>query len=424
MRLCLPLVLLFVVACGQNDAISRDSDAWVAERDTLGDTIIVRTVSGSTWGKPARLVPRITIGVAEGDENLMLGNMRAVAVAPDGSIYVSEDTPILKKFGPDGTFIKVFGRLGSGPGEYRNPDGGLAVLKDGRVVIRDPGNGRLNLFTADGQPAGSWRIRSSFNTSRRLYADTAGNLYTLILFDPEARVDDWVMGLQQFSPDGTLGDSIRAPAWEYEPAEIKAEKEGSSSVNNVPFTVSDSWAWSPLGYYIGGVTSAYRIEVFRPGSPLRIERNAPPVPVQPEEAADHRRVVNDNMVMNYPGWVWNGPDVPRIKPPFREVYAGDDGRIWVLLSRPGVKDSTGERRSGTGSGRYSVPIWSEPVAFDLFEPDGRYLGEVMAPDGFQTWPEPIFRGDTVWAAVEDADGVRYIHRMEIEREIAPSRETP
>ena len=411
-----PLLLFLVLACAGKEGPARDPQAWRAEQDTVGDTIIVRTVSGSTWGKPRRLVTRVTIGVAEGDEDLMLGDVRALAVAADGSVYLTEGAPALKKFGPDGAFVKVFGRVGSGPGEYRSPDGGLAVLKDGRVVIRDPGNGRLSVYTADGEPAETWRIQSSFNTSRRLYADTAGNLYTLILFDPEARVEDWVMGLQRFSPNGTKADSIRAPKWQYERGQIKGEKEGSSSVNDVPFSPRESWAWSPLGYYVGGVSTGYRIEVFRPGSPLRIERNAPPVPVQPAEAADLKRVATDNMVRNFPGWVWNGPEVPRVKPPFREVYAGDDGRIWVLVSRPGVEDSTAETMAGTGSFRYAVSIWQEPVAFDVFEPDGRYLGEVQAPEGFQKWPEPVFRGDTVWAAMEDSDGVRYIHRMEILRD--------
>jgi hypothetical protein len=124
------------------------------------------------------------------------------------------------------------------------------------------------------------------------------------------------------------------------------------------------------------------------------------------------------MVRSYPGWVWNGPDIPRVKPAFRAVYAADDGRIWVRLSRPGVRDSTAETEAGTGARTFSIPTWREPVAFDVFEPDGRYLGEVQAPAGFQTWPEPVFRGDTAWAAIEDSDGVRYIHRMEIVRDSA------
>ena len=408
---CLVLLLL---ACGRKGDAPGHSHEWTAERDSVGDTLIVRTVSGSIWPATGHLVTRVSIGVADGDENLMLSSPRGLAVGPDGSIYVSDQGPALRRFGPDGRFIQKIGREGSGPGEYRQPDGGLAVLRDGRVILRDPGNGRFAIYTADGQPLDTWRVRSGFNTGRRLYTDTLGNAYTLILIDPNASVFDWVMGLQCYAPDGTPGDSLKVPMWKYDRAQISGERDGSSSINEVPFSPEASWAFSPLGYFVGGVSTSYRIDLFRPGSTLRIERRIAPVPVDPAEAEDRKRVETDNMVRNFPGWVWNGPDIPRTKPPFRQVYAGEDGRIWVLVSRPGVKDPTAVPMEGSGDLAHAVTTWKEPVAFDVFDPDGRYLGEVAAPDGFQTYPEPVFRADTVWATVEDANGVRYIHRMEIE----------
>jgi hypothetical protein len=412
----LPLLsLCLAIGCSDKGATTA-RDGWLAERDTVGDTVVVRTVSGSVWEVPSRLVTRVSIGVAEGDENLMLADLQGLAVAPDGSIYLTENTPTLKRFGPDGAFIEVIGRMGSGPGEYRRPDGGLAVLPDGRVVIRDPGNGRLSVYTADGDPLTTWRMRTGFSTSRKIYVDSAGSLYTLVLVDPQASVFDWVMGLQRYRGDGTAADTLIAPRWNYQRAQISGSREGNQSINDVPFAAEAHWTWSPLGYFVGGVSNAYRITLFRSGAPLRIERQAPPVPVQADEAADHRRVATDNMVRNFPGWVWNGPDIPATKPPFRAVYAGDDGRIWVLVSRPGAKDSAATPSVGSGDQAYSVATWKEPVAFDVFEADGRYLGQVAAPKGFQNYPEPTFRGDTVWAAVEDADGVRYVQRLEIVRD--------
>ena len=417
-----PLLLAGALALGacSDKGGSAAERGWVARQDTLGDTVVVRTVSGSVWGTPARLEEQLSIGVADGAEELMLGNVRALAVGRDGTIHVLEGTPTLKQFSATGEYMRTIGRLGSGPGEYRRPDGGLAVLSDGRIVVRDPGNGRMATFSSDGTPLTTWRISSTFNTSRKLYRDSADNLYTLVLVEPADDPADWRLGVQRYGPDGTPGDSIAAPHWTWDRAIIKAQREGSTSVSDVPFSPESHWAFSPLGYMVGGLATAYRIDIFRPEGTLRIEREAPPVPVASDEASDLRREATEEMQSEYPGWTWNGPDVPATKPPFRELFVGEDGRIWVVVSRPGIKDPSVEAGSGE-AGRPVPAAWSEPVAFDVFEPDGRYLGEVTTPAGFLASPEPVFRADTVWATAEDADGVRYVKRYAVTRDTTAAR---
>ena len=48
--------------------------------------------------------------------------------------------------------------------------------------------------------------------------------------------------------------------------------------------------------------------------------------------------------------------------------------------------------------------WEEPLRYDVFEPDGVYLGAVVPPDEFSPYPNPVFDGDHVWAVTRDELG--------------------
>jgi hypothetical protein len=55
----------------------------------------------------------------------------------------------------------------------------------------------------------------------------------------------------------------------------------------------------------------------------------------------------------------------------------------------------------------------EPVAFDVFEEDGTYLGRVVNDMGFSTFPTPVFGSQYVWAATSDELGVERVVRFRI-----------
>jgi hypothetical protein len=414
----LATLVLAAAACGGSE--QPRAAAWQAEYDTIGDTVVVRTVAGSVWGDTAELVADITIGEFEGRDEYMFGRVRSLAVGPDGSIYVFDSHAMeLRKYAPDGTYVATFGREGGGPGEYKRPDGGLAVLPDGRVLLRDPGNTRIGVYSPTGEYIDSWRIRGSFNTSRPLHVDTAGNSHTLILLDAQAEVTDWTFGLVRYTPEGMPSDTIPAPRYDYEPPELVASHvdgdNRSMSVNNVPFAPDVEWTYSPLGYMVGGVSTRYAIELFiAPGRVLRIERgNWDPVPVLDAERAEQERIMTANMRQTEPGWHWKGDPIPATKPPWGGFFVGERGRIWVLLHQEAYQiesDEEPEERPG----EIPTRTWVEPVAFDVFEPDGRYLGMVRAPRGFSRYPHPVFRSDTVWATVRDELEVPYVVRFHIQ----------
>ena len=119
-----------------------------------------------------------------------------------------------------------------------------------------------------------------------------------------------------------------------------------------------------------------------------------------------------------PSWRWNGPPIPPTKPVLRALYAGKDGRIWARLYQPGERLPDDELEPGP-DGLPPVAQFREPVVFDVFEKDGRYLGRVASPARFSTRPRPIFRGGHVRSTERDELGVQYVVRYRIAAESEP-----
>ena len=80
-----------------------------------------------------------------------------IAVAPDGSLYVSDGygNCRIHHFTSEGELIHSWGEPGTGPGEFHVPHG-VFVLDDGRVVVADRENDRIQVFDADGSFLEIW----------------------------------------------------------------------------------------------------------------------------------------------------------------------------------------------------------------------------------------------------------------------------
>jgi len=408
------LLLLATTGCGGEGAAAAGG-VWEAVTDTVGDTVAVRTVSGSLEGE-GRLVAEVEIGVLEGPPELMFGQITAIDVGPDGSVYVVDrQVPEVRVFGPDGAHRATLGRPGEGPGELNGPDGGLAVLSDGRVLVRDPQNNRIQVYGPDGEPLETWPLRTGFTTSNPLWRDRDDNVHTQVLMDAEADIADWKMGLARITPDGETVDTLPVPDADYEPPflEARVESEGGRGVSRtgVPFSPSESWAFHPDGYFVHGVSTAYALTLLRPEGPLRIERVHGPVPVTAGERDEERARVTRDMRGTRPDWRWNGPEIPHTKPPYRSVDVGRDGRIWVLVSRPALEVDDPDYDPTDPE---SVPDrWREPLAFDVFEADGRYLGRLDAPMEMSRYPRPVLDGGSVWAVTRDELDVQRVVRYRV-----------
>lgn len=410
--LCLGPGLLFAACSG---ADGPDRVAWEAVRDTVGDTILVRTVGGSVWGE-ARLVEEVRIGRLDGPDEYTFGQLAAIAAGPDGNVYaLDRQGPVLRAYSADGTYLRDLGRPGEGPGELKQVDSGLSFLPDGRLLVRDPGNARITVFGPDGEYETEWRIRGSSFTSTPLYVDRDGNTYVQQFeYDPEGSR----YSLEVRAPDGTIRDTVAMPEPEDVPR-LVATREGpggtSSSSRNVPFWPTRSTSLSIDGEVIVGRSGPYEIEIPREsGGVLRIQKDYEPVAVLPGERENMRERTVHSMRGTDPGWDWDGPAIPDTKPAFRNFFVDHDGRVWVHLYSDAEPIPEAEIVEPEPGSNEMPPLrWREPNRFDVFEPDGTYLGRLEAPTGFTYYPQPSIRGDTMWAVVRDALDVPYLIRFRI-----------
>jgi hypothetical protein len=185
------------------------------------------------------------------------------------------------------------------------------------------------------------------------------------------------------------------------------------SVSGIPFSPEEETALTPMGYWIHGISTEYAFTLLKEEGPLRIEKVQEPVPVAPGEKAEEEAFATRNMRGVNPNWRWSGPGIPDFKAPFEAIYGGEDGTIWVQVAQPGVR---GEDPDYDPTDPEDLPDeWREPVLFDVFQEDGRYLGAVRAPEGFTPRsPQPIFTREWVLAVARDEYNVESVVRFRVQ----------
>jgi hypothetical protein len=423
LALAIPLTGLSA-ACSR--AGSRES-GWVAEIWMEGEVRTVRTVRGSVWGEPARLVVETSIGGGWDEEGQILGQVVSIATDAERIYVLDMQIPAVRVYDDQGRHLFDIGRAGSGPGEFRQPTSLACDIGSGRLFVRDGSEDRINVFSRDGETLATWRLNIGMQTNRPLVLTSERRLFTPIVIRSvsEGRSDRWAM--VECGPQGATGDTLFPPELSFRPAELVAVRNGRIKSTRVPFSPTAVWSMSPRGSMIAGVSGDYRLWIRHcDGRTTVIEKEGQPVPVVPEEKSWHRRVILADMNRWLPGWAWNGPDIPDRKPAFSEIMADRDGRIWILRPGPGQRREECTEDPSDLLTSLQNPCWQDAQMLDVFEESGRFLGEVGLPEGIRLAsgpfsPRPHIEGATVVALVEREGGYPAVVRFPM---VTSAREDP
>jgi hypothetical protein len=370
-------------------AVACDRDARAAcETESLH---VVANTGGGTWAEQrleSQLMELWRAGAPE--TNLRLGYPSSIAVSPSGYVAVADfELDQVFVFSPDGTPLGTWPR-----GHSVEKPVAVTWATDNRLHILDIVASTLLTTDAEGsllhqQPVSEHFLASVMGAGGLDWAGILPN--GTVYFQPMAPLNQeatdpgestWTLWRQTV---GTVSiDTI---------AQAPARLFGYTMRARTPIP---SWprlrvaTGGPGLLAVGGEDGAYRIRIYdEDGQPIRtVCRDAEPLPLTAEERGEVEREVDAELLREAPQ-----PSSPAA---FGHFFLSTEGRLFVQRDRPFVVTAD----------PYTAVHGNAGGLFDVFDEEGRYLGELRAPDGVRlraAW------GDRVWGLEHSAsDGLQLV----------------
>ena len=123
---------------------------WLSPTDGARAQEVIELPGEDRWLE-AHFEEVYRVGVADGEPWEEFGRIRELGFDGDGNLYVFDSTAgRIVVVGPDGSFVREFGRLGEGPGEFKFALA-MAVMADGQVVVADACHRAYLIFDEHGE---------------------------------------------------------------------------------------------------------------------------------------------------------------------------------------------------------------------------------------------------------------------------------
>lgn len=355
----------------------------------------------------------LAIGLADGPEEYLFGQIADVATGPDGEIVVVDyQAHSVRVFDRDGRFVRHVGAEGDGPGEYRFPLR-AAITDDGIIGICHRRG--VTLFEQDGVLAdfaisipGGWCRLSSASSGGMIISKEPRCNY--VGFRCGWHSEWWTYLL---SASGAVTDSFPTPA-----PRLTINLE-TLDFPSLPYLIS---RWRPDGSRIHIWTADPEIEIDHAprdpgggGAASQLHLDLERVPIRPEE----RRVFVDMLqrrIDRAPLWSGIADELmPRDMPAIPLLTVGVDGLLWIHSQMPSGSLSEGERVADTPPGN-GVDGWSPGDGWSgvwywyVVDVDEMTLRSFELPFPILAIQEAA--GDTIWASYLSND-VPMLGRFEI-----------
>jgi hypothetical protein len=370
--LLLAAAVVFATGCGGGEP--EPAETWLV-RDSAGVRVVGNLQPawgpGEAWQVAAE--PVLEIGVEEGDEPYELYRVLDALRLEDGRIVIGNaGTGELRFFDHEGTHLWNAGRHGQGPGEF----GEFSSMRlwagpRGTIVATDNSNTRVNTFRSNGEFLSSARIEPVPGGSPPNILDGFGDGTWLAVRGAgvlSGAAGEIIQGSRQYfryTSDGRPADSL---------LEVQAPPRYVHNYGDVthfpfiPLSAEASTAAGRLWLYVGD-GYAHQIERRRLDGTLNSYIRWPETDRRPsrevydryreESLAEARDQMQRRLYSHY--YELDLP-IPEYLPAYQGLLVDDEGNLWVE--------------------GYRLP-WENQPLWQVFDPDGRWLGTVETPIGLR-----------------------------------------
>ncbi len=330
------------------------------------------------------------------DEGLASFNdIRDLQLGDDGKVWVLDfQARELRLFAPDGAPLRLVARRGQGPGEIANSNG-FRRHPDGRMLLRDHSNARLNVYAPDGTTLGQ-HLLISMGYGYRLEAgiDAQGRFLELVSV---RNGNEFRRAVTRTSAALVSTDTVDAPtppACSPLPPPAAAVR-GKNGFAGYPFSPSFQHVFTRSGALWCASTGEYRLRRFAFGAAahdLEVRLDVPRIPIA--KAARDSAIAGMKSFLDRIGGALEPMDedkVPRDRGALLGFETDERERLWVIRETP----------SGTAE-------------LDVWDVNGRRIA-TLAP-GWRVSAFPLFRvhRDRVAIVLRDADDLPTIHVYRLE----------
>ncbi len=381
------LLLPLIAACG-----GEPTDRWLGTVDTLETgVILINNPATGTWDSATAwaLDADLLIGSVEADTMETFAEVLAVDADGTGRIYVLDGQyQEIRVFNRDGDYVRTIGRTGGGPGEFRGAFG-MSFDGDGRLWVADVPNARYSVFDTSGAFITVYRRE----VTRYGYRWEGGHVASGALYDYTGVTvgEERKPALVRYDPVEGYADTVQLPEFDPPVFDFRND-EGLGSIAMMPFGSNLRWVIDPRGYIWAGISSEFCIyQISLAGDTLRaVQREFAPV----EVTGDEREAALDRIERSAQGRPVDASRIPSQKPAFDRFVVDEYGYLWVLPSRTAEQQGT---------------------FFDVFDPEGTYLGQLHTDVDVWRYAQLIIRGDNIYTVATDELDVQYVVRIRIIR---------